>query len=163
MASEEGQDFFRVALRLDLLPDVLDALMAVFIHGSDEEGGALDALDQLAVHVFGLDDAEGVTDLLVFVGEQRVLEAELVREFLLRFDGVARDAEHGGTGSLEVVDGVAKRACFNGAAGRVGAGIEEEHNGGFSEVGEGDGLPVLILSGKVFYNVVYGGCGHVDP
>lgn len=143
-----------MALRLDLLPDFEEALVAFFVGGGDEVGVAGYAFDELAVHVLGLDDLEVVADLLVCVGEERVLEVELLGEFFLGFDGVAGDAEDDCAGGLDVGDGVAEGAGFDGAAGGVGAGVEEEDYGVGGVVGEGDGGVVLVGEGEVFYDVV---------
>ena len=66
-------------------------------------------------------------------------------ELLLILDSVAGDAEDGDAGLLELVEDVAEAAGLDGAAGGIGAGVEEEDYGGGFEVGEVDGLAVLIL------------------
>ncbi len=73
-----------MAFGLDLVELVDEALV-----GADDVGGALDAGDQLAVHVLLLDDAEAVADGLVGVGEQGVREVVFFCELLLGLDGVA--------------------------------------------------------------------------
>ena len=90
-------------------------------------------------------------------------EVVLVFEFLLVFDGVAGDAEDDDAGLLEFFEGVAEAAGLDGAAGGVGAGVEEEDYGGVFVVGEVDGLAVLVLEGEVFYDVVglHGGLSRV--
>ncbi len=45
---------------------------------------------------------------------------------------------------------VAKAAGFDGAAGGVGLGVEEEDDGLAGEVREADGVAVLIGQGEVF-------------
>jgi hypothetical protein len=145
---EECEDLFGVAFWFYFFEDVDEALV-----GTDEVGGALDAFDELAVHVLGLDEVVAVDELHVGVGEEIVREVVLVFEFFLVFDGVAGDAEDDDAGLLEFFEGVAEAAGFDGAAGGVGAGVEEEDDGGAFEVGEVDGLAVLILEGEVFYFV----------
>jgi hypothetical protein len=137
-----------VAFGFDLFEDVDEALV-----GTDEVGGALDALDQLAVHVLGLDEVVAVDELEVGVGEEVVGQVVLIFEFLLVFDGVAGDAEDDDAGLLEFFEGVAEAAGLDGAAGGVGAGVEEEDDRLAFEVGEVDGLAVLVLEGEVFYFV----------
>ncbi len=50
---------------------------------------------------------------------------------------------------------VSEAAGLDGAAGRVCLGIEEEDDGRAREVGEVDGVAVLIGQGEVFYEVAY--------
>ena len=145
---EEGEDFFGVAFWLDLFKDVDEVLV-----GADEVGGALYTFDELAVHVFGLDEVVAVDELHVGVGKEVIGEIVLVFEFLLGFDGVAGDAEDDDAFLLEFFEGVAETAGFDGAAWSIGAGVEEEDYGFAFEVGEVDGLVVLVLEGEVFYFV----------
>ena len=56
---------------------------------------------------------------------------------------------------LELLEGVAEAAGLDGAAGCIGAGVEEEDYGGFRVVGEGDGLAVLVLEGKVLDEIAW--------
>ena len=132
-----------------LFEDVDEALV-----GTDEIGGAFDAFDQLAVHVLGLDEVVAVDEDHVGVGEEVVGKIVLVFEFFLGAHGVARDAEDNNAGLLEFFEGVAEAAGFDGAAGSVGARVEEEDYGLAFEVGEGDVFAVLVLEGEVFYFVV---------
>ena len=81
---------------------------------------------------FGLTEVEAVDELHVGVGEEVVGEVVLVFELLLVFDGVAGDAEDGDAGLLEFFEGVAEAAGLDGAAGGVGARVEEEDYGGAS-------------------------------
>jgi len=145
---EEGEDLFGVACGLDLIEDVNEALV-----GADEVGGALDAFDELAVHVLGLDEVVAVNELHVGIGEEVVGKVVLVFEFFLVFDGVAGDAEDDDALFLELLEGVAEAAGLYGAAGGVGAWVEEEDDGLAFEVGEGDFFAVLVLEGEVFYFV----------
>ncbi len=146
---EEGKDLFGVAFGFDFVEDVDEALV-----GTDEVGGAFDAFDDLAVHVFGFDEVVAVDELHVGVGEEVVGQVVLVFELLLVFDGVAGDAEDDDALFLELFEGVAEAAGFDGAAGGVGARVEEEDYGLALEVGEGDFFAILVLEGEVFYFVV---------
>jgi hypothetical protein len=120
---------------------------------ADEVSGALYAFDQLAVHVFWLDEVVAVDQDHVGIGEEIVGEVEFVFEFLLVFYGVTGDAEDDDAGLLEFGEGIAEAAGLNGAAGSIGAGIKEEDYGGAFEVGEGDVFAVLVLESEVFYFV----------
>lgn len=146
-----------------LLEGVDEALVSLGVGGGDEIGGALYAFYELSVHVLGLDEVEAVDELHVGVGDEVVWEAVLVLELLLILDGVAGDAEDGDAGFLKLLEGVAEAAGLDGAAGGVGAGIEEENDGSGLVVREMDGLAVLILEGEVFDDVVDLGCWHVLP
>ena len=121
--------------------------------GADEIGGSLYAIDQFAVHVFGLDEIVAVDQDHVWIRQEIVGKVVLVFEFLLGFDGVAGDAEDYDAFLLELFEGVAEAGGLDGAAGGVGTGIEEEDYGGAFEVGEGDVFAVLVLEGEVFYFV----------
>jgi hypothetical protein len=149
---EQGEDFLGVAFGFYFFEDVDEALAFSFI-GADEVGGSLDAFDELAVHVLGLDEVVAVDEFHVGVGEEIVGEVVFVFELLLVFDGVAGDAEDDDAGLLELLECVAEAAGLDGAAGGVGSGIEEEDYGFVFEVGEGDVFAVLILEGEVFYFV----------
>jgi hypothetical protein len=151
---EDGEDLFGVAFGFDFVEDVDEALAFSFIR-ADEIGGAFDAFDELAVHVLGLDEVVAVDELHVGVGQEVVGQVVLVLELLLVLDGVAGDAEDDDALLLEFLEGVAEAAGLDGAAGGVGAGVEEEDYGLGFEVGEGDFFAVLILEGEVFYFVVY--------
>ena len=84
-----GQDLFGMAVGLDLAEDVGN--LAV---GTDEEGCALDAHDLLPVHVLFLDDAEGVADGLVGIGQQGVGKVVFLLEFLLGDGFVGGNAQN---------------------------------------------------------------------
>jgi hypothetical protein len=146
---EQSEDLLGVAFRSDLFKDVDEALV-----GADEVGGAFDSFDELAVHVLGLDEVVAVDEQHVGVGEEIVGEIVFVLEFLLVFDSVAGDAENDDARLLELLESVAEAAGFDGAAGGVGARVEEEDYGLAFEVGEGDFFAILILKGEVFYFVV---------
>src|SRR5882672_7770501 len=121
---EQGKDFFGVTFGFYLFEDMDKALV-----GADEVGGSLYAFDELAVHVLGLDEIVAIDELHVGVGQEIVGQVVFVLELLLVFDGVSGDAEYDDTGLLELLEGVAKAAGFDGAAGSVGAGVEEEDDG----------------------------------
>ena len=78
---------------------------------------------------------------------------EFLGKLLLRLDGVARDAEYRHAGVLQVGDGVAKAARLDGATGRVGAWVEEEDDGAGRELGERDGVAVLVFGGETIDDV----------
>jgi hypothetical protein len=67
---------------------------------ADEEGGARDTGDGLAVHRLVAQQIEALDEGLVGVGEERVLDVVLGGELFLRADGVARDAKDDGAGLL---------------------------------------------------------------
>src|SRR6185312_16076189 len=83
----------------------------------------------------------------------------LVRELLLRFGRVARDTEDDDALVFELLElrkVVAKLAGLDGAAGGVGLGVEEEHDGFALEVRERDGVAVLV--GRVKSSTRSPGC-----
>ena len=82
------EDFEGVAFGLDLGEDVMD--LAVW---ADDESGADDAHDFLAVHFLFLDDAKGIGDFFIGVGEKGERELEFILEFFLRLRCVGGDAE----------------------------------------------------------------------
>ena len=146
---EEGEGFFGVAFGFDLFEDVDEALVA----GTNEIGGSFHAFDELAVHVLRLNEIVAVDEQHVGVGEEIVGKIVFVLELLLILDGVARDAQDDDAGLLKLLEGVAEAAGFDGAAGGVGARVEEEDDGLAFEIGEGDVFAVLVLEGEVFYFV----------
>jgi len=133
-----------VALGLYFGKDVLD-----FALGSDDEGGAGDTHYFFAVHIFFLDDAVGLGDFLVGIGEEGKWEFEFFLEFLLGFGGVGRDAEEDGAGFLNLLVGVAEGAGFDGASGSVGAGIEVKDDYFAAEGFQGDVVSVLVVQSEV--------------
>ena len=156
---EKREDLFGVAFGLDLFEDMDEALVR-----PDEIGGPLYAFDELAVHVLGLDEVVTVDKDHVGIGEEIVGKVVFVFELFLVFDCVARDTEDDDACLLEFFEGVAEATGFDGAAGGVGAGVEEEDYGLPLKVGEVDGLAVLILEGEVFYFVVdLHGCSFAGP
>ena len=110
------EHLFGVAFGLDVLED-----MDEFAVGADEECGARDAGDGLAVHRLVAQKIEALDEHLVGVGEQRILDVVFFGELLLRLYGVAGDAEDDGSSLLQLCELITKAAGFDGAAGRVGA------------------------------------------
>lgn len=133
-----------MAFGLDLWIDVKEALVRPY-----DEGCALDAGDEFSVHVLWLDHVEVLADRLVGVCEQGVGQAVFFLKLLLRFNGVAGDAKDDDASILKLLEVVAKAAGFDGAARGVGFGIEEEDDGLADEVGEVDGVAVLVGEGEV--------------
>ena len=140
-----GEDFLGVAVGLDLVEDVGD--LAV---GADEECSTLDAHDLLPVHVLFLDDAEGVADLLVGIGEQGVGQVVLFLEFLLGARFVGGDTEYDEAGFLQFCIRVAEPARFYGSTGRVSFWIEEQDDVLAAKLLERDGILVFVLKGKIW-------------
>jgi hypothetical protein len=87
-----------VALGLHLFEDVQEALFALGVGRSDQVGGPLDSLDQLAIHVLRLNQVEAIDEIHVRIGDQRVRQVVLDCELLLVLDGIARDAKDDDTG-----------------------------------------------------------------
>ena len=84
--------------------------------GADEIGGPFDAFDELAVHVFGLDQVIAVDQLHVRVGKKFVGKIVLVLELLLIFHGIARDSEYDHASFLEFFESITKPAGFDGCS-----------------------------------------------
>lgn len=112
-----------MAFGFDVFEDVDQALV-----GPDEIRGPLYAFDQLSVHILRLDEIVTIDEGHLFIGKKIVGEVVLVLELLLRFDGVAGDAEHDDAFLLELLEGVTEAAGLDGAAGSISARIEEEHD-----------------------------------
>src|SRR6185312_14710948 len=119
----------------------------------DEERGARDAGDGLAVHRLVAEKIVALDEHLVGIGQQRILDVVFLREPLLRTHSIARDAENDGAGFLKLCKLVAKAAGFDRAAGRVGAWIEEEDDGRTFELRERNGVAVLVGEGEVFDDI----------
>jgi hypothetical protein len=117
--------------------------------GADEERRPLDADDFLAVHVLFLENPKLFADFFVYICKEWIRQVVLGLEFGLGFGRVAGDAEDDGSGVLELFEGVAEAAGFDGAAGGIGPGIEEEDNGLAGEVAEMHGLILVVLNGEV--------------
>ncbi len=101
--------------------DVLD--LAV---GADHERHAGNAFEHSAVESLVLDDAEGMANLLVGVGEQGVGEVVLLLELLLFGGGIGGNAEDDRSRLFDVAVCVAEPARFFGSAGSVRFGIEKQ-------------------------------------
>jgi hypothetical protein len=117
--------------------------------GSDDESGAGDAHDFLAIHVFLLDNAVGFGNLLVGVSEEGKWKLEFILKFLLGFGRIGRDAEENGAGFLNLAVGVAEGAGFDGASGGIGTGVEIEDDDFAAEALERNFFAVLVLQSKV--------------
>jgi hypothetical protein len=149
---EESENLFGVAFGFYFFESVDEVLTLAGIR-ADEVSGAFDAFDELAVHVFGLDEVVAVDQDHVGVGEEVVGEVVFVFEFFLGGNGVTGDAENYDAGLLEFFESVAEAAGLDGAAGGIGPRVEKEDYGFASEVGKGDFFAVLILEGEIFYFV----------
>jgi hypothetical protein len=143
---EGGENFLCVALGFYVGEDFDEGLV-----GADDEGGAGDSPDFLAIHVLLLHDAKLIADLFVYICKEWVREAVFLLEVALGFGCVAADAEDDGAGGLEFGEGVAEAASLNGAAGGVGPGVKEEDDGFAGEVGEVDGVLRIVLESEVGY------------
>src|ERR1019366_2386051 len=91
--------------------------------GADDERGALDAPDLLAVHVLFFEYAKLIANFLVYISKECIGQIVLCAEFGLGLGGVPRDAEHHSPGGLQLGKGIAEAAGLNGATGRVGPRI----------------------------------------
>lgn len=144
----------------DVFEDVEDAAV-----GADDVGGARDTGDGLAVHCFLHDTAKLLADFLVRISKERIGEIVLLLKLFLRADGVAGDAKYNHTNTLQHFELVAEAAGLHGAAGGVGAGIEEEDDGFSGEVADTNGVAVLVGEGEVGEEIVdlggHGGSGVV--
>ena len=156
MGFDGGQDFFGVAFWFDFGEDLQELLV-----GADYECCAFDAHDFLAVHVLFLEDTKLIDDFFVYICQERVGEIVFFLELALGFDGVAGDAEDDGSGGLQFFEGVAEAAGLDGTARGVGFGVKEEYDGLSGEVGEIDGVVLVVLECKVGYFFVESdGVGH---
>ena len=133
-----------MALGLHIFEDVSNLSV-----GADDEGGPRNAHHLFAIHVFFLQNAEGLGDFLVGVGQQREWEVIVVGKSLLCFGRIRGDAKQHRAGLLNLTVCVAEPASFQRSARGVGAGIEEENHGLAAQVLEGDFFLVLILQREV--------------
>src|SRR5271163_4057722 len=138
------EDLFGVAFGLDLWEDLEEGLV-----GADEEGGPLDADDFLAVHVLFLEHIKLFADFFVYICKEWIGQVILFLEFLLSFGRVAGDAENNGSGGLELFEGVAEAAGFDGATGRIGSGVKEKDNGLAGKVLEVHSIFLVVLQREV--------------
>src|SRR5580658_5553238 len=120
-AFQIGQNFFGVTFGFYVVEDLFN-----FAVGADHEGCPGDALYFLAVHVFLLDHAEQVRDLLVWISQQRERKAELVLKLFLRSRSVLRNSKQHNAGPFDGGVAVAKTTGFFRAARRIRLGIEIE-------------------------------------
>jgi len=90
-----GKDFFRVAVRLHVLEDV-----RYFAVRADQESGAGDTHDLLAVHVLFLEDAKLLRDLFLVVGQQGIRQLFFFFKLLLGGWFVGRNAQDNEAGLL---------------------------------------------------------------
>src|ERR1700687_4447019 len=141
---EGGEHLGVVAVDVDPLPDLAHLAGAV-----DEEGRALDAHRLLAVEVLLAPGAIGLGDLVVGIGEQREVEAELVAEHAVAGDVVGRDAEHGGAVGGQLGPAVAEGASLAGASRGVVFRVEVQHNRLAAQGREPDFLAVVGTQGEV--------------
>src|SRR5208337_472427 len=93
---------------------------------------------------FGLSDAEGLHQIGIGVGDQIDGESKLRVEVFVRGDVVGTNANDFDSGSVEVRLGRRKRLALDGAAGCVVFRIEVNDEPVSGEVGELDGLAVLV-------------------
>ena len=133
-----------MALGLDLGKDVGDAAV-----GADNERGTLDAHHFVAVHVLFFDHAEGLTDLLVGVGEQGVGQVVLSLELFLLVGRISGDAQNDRPGFLQFFVRVAEPARFNGSTRGIGFRIEEEDYGLPAKILERELLSVFVGESEI--------------
>src|SRR4029078_11163169 len=123
-----------MTLGLDLPPDSRDAAIGV-----DEERPSGRAHVRLAVVLLLDPGAVRLRHLVVFVGEQRERQPELLGEFPLADGALWTDAPDVRTSLRDLVVGVAELARLDGAAGRVVLRIEVEDRPTAGLVGEAGG------------------------
>ena len=133
-----------MAIGLYLFEDMLD-----FTAPSDNERGAGDAHDLLAVHVLFLQNAKGLRDLPVNVGEQGERQTLLIGKFSLPIGGVGGDAKQHGAGLLNLFIGVAEPASFYGSTRGAGAGKKEQDHGFSAQIFQGERFSVLVRQSEV--------------
>ena len=92
--------------------------------GVDQECGALNALDLLAVHDLVLDHAEHVAHFLFGVSDEFEGQFQLGLEVVVRLHVVARHAKDDGTGLFKFFVLVPELHGFGGATRRIVLGIE---------------------------------------
>ena len=116
---------------------------------TDEECRARNAHHFAAIHVLFFEDAEFLRDLPFLVGQQGVRQVVLFFKLELCLRRVGGDAENDQSGLLQFAVCVAEPARFNGSAGRVGLGIEEQHNVLAAELIERNWVSVFIRQREV--------------
>lgn len=111
----------------------------------DQEG--LAAADREAHHA---GDSECLGDFAVLVGDQGEGEFKFFFKLLLRFNGIAADAEDLKVLTAEGGKRIAEGAGLSGAAGGFGFWVEKDQSDAFGvNIGEGDGLPALVSGGDL--------------
>jgi hypothetical protein len=118
------QNFFSVPFSFDVVEDVRDFSLPI-----DDKSRTRDSFYLFPIHIFFFDYAEGFTDFLVRIRQQRVRQLILILKFLLGLRRIGGDTQDYGTGFLQLFVCVAEPARFNGSAGSVGLGKEEENDG----------------------------------
>lgn len=123
LSLQRDQHFFRVTLGLDLGEHVRDPTLRI-----NEERGAFDAHNLLAIHVLLFDHIEGLSHLLVRVGEQRERQVILLLKLLQRCGLIGRNAQNYRAGFLYLAVCVAEPARLDSSPWRVSFGEEVHHH-----------------------------------
>ncbi len=98
---DKGKYFFGVAFGGDFGEDVQQ-----FLVGANDKSGALNATNFLAVHVLILHDTKLIANFLVYISKEWLGQIVFCAELRLGRGSVERDAEHNGTGVLQLFDGI---------------------------------------------------------
>jgi hypothetical protein len=147
---DRGKNLFGVPLRLHFGEDPQQLLIR-----TDEECGPLNPNYLLAVHILFLENTKLFADYFVYICKEGVGQGELLFEFLLGFRCIARDTQNDGSGLLYLLKYIAKATCFDGAARRVGLGVEEKHDGFAGEVFQVYGFVFFGLKREISNFVVH--------
>jgi hypothetical protein len=151
MGSFDGvEHLFSVALGFYLGEDFEQLLI-----GPDEEGGALNPHDFLAIHVLFLENIKLFAHYFVYICKEGVGQAVFFFEFFLRLGRVAGNAQNDGAGLLYLLEYITKAAGFDGAARSVGPGVEEKHHRLAGIVLQVYGFVFFSLKGKIGNFVVH--------
>ncbi len=94
----------------------------------DHKGSALNSFHLPAVHILFFEDAKGLADLLLAIGEQGVRQVVFLFKLFLGLGRIGRDTQDPRSGLLDFFECVAEPARFNGSAGGICLRIEEEHD-----------------------------------
>ena len=127
-----------MAIDPDMAPDPDDPAV-----GADQNRCPKYPMEGLAVHRFFAPDAIGLQHLMLFIGSKGNGEFMLVAKRLLRPQWVGRDAEHGGVAFRKRSLQPAEVDGLLGAARRVRAWIEKQHQSFAREVGQRDGVAAV--------------------
>src|SRR3954451_8602773 len=111
-----------MAVDLYIAPDLQDAAI-----GADQKRGAKNAMEGLSVHRFFAPNAVRLQHLVLLVRNERCDELVLVPKRLLGLWRVGGNTEHGGLGFGKSVRKPREVDRLPGAARRVGARIEKQH------------------------------------